>query len=156
MRSAEKAFQLARRKAQYTRLTAPVEGAIAEKVISENEAVQADLPSGVVGPQVNTDFGDVYPVMLSITGDGYSYAELKTVADAVRDDLLHLFDVAKVEIYGAQEERIFVEYNNARLAEVGLSPQQLKGILEARNIIQSGGSITSEGEEIVLEPSGNF
>jgi multidrug efflux pump subunit AcrB len=120
------------------------------------EAVQADLPSGVVGPQVNTDFGDVYPVMLSITGDGYSYAELKTVADAVRDDLLRISDVAKVKIYGAQEERIFVEYNNARLAEVGLSPQQLKGILEARNIIQSGGSITSGGEEIVLEPSGNF
>jgi multidrug efflux pump subunit AcrB len=120
------------------------------------DAVKGDLPSGVVGPQVNTDFGDVYPIMLSITGDGYSYAELKTVADEVRDDLLRIDAVAKVEIYGAQEERIFVEYNNARLAEVGLSPQQLKSILEARNIIQSGGSITSAGEEIVLEPTGNF
>lgn len=120
------------------------------------DAVKVDLPSGVVGPRVDTDFGDVYPIMLSITGDGYTYAELKAVADAVRDDLLRIDAVAKVEIYGAQEERIFVEYNNARLAEVGISPQQLKSILEARNIIQSGGSITSGGEEIVLEPSGNF
>jgi multidrug efflux pump subunit AcrB len=120
------------------------------------DAVRGDLPSGVVGPGVNTDFGDVYPIMLSITGDGYTYAELKTVADEVRDELLHIDEVAKVEIYGAQEERIFVEYNNARLAEVGLSPQQLKSILEARNIIQSGGTITSGGEDIVLEPTGNF
>lgn len=86
------------------------------------DTVRKELPSGVVGPDVNTDFGDVYPVMLSITGDGYSYAELKTVADEVRDELLHIDEVAKVEIYGAQKERIFVEYNNARLAEVGLHP----------------------------------
>jgi multidrug efflux pump subunit AcrB len=120
------------------------------------DGIRDDLPSGVVGPVVNTDFGDVYPIMLSITGDGYTYAELKTVADEVRDKLLRIDEVAKVEIYGAQEERIFVEYNNARLAEVGLSPQQLKSILEARNIIQSGGTITSGGEDIVLEPTGNF
>jgi multidrug efflux pump subunit AcrB len=120
------------------------------------DGIRDDLPSGVVGPMVNTDFGDVYPIMLSITGDGYTYAELKTVADEVRDDLLRIDEVAKVEIYGAQEERIFVEYNNARLAEVGLSPQQLKSILEARNIIQSGGTVTSGGEDIVLEPTGNF
>jgi multidrug efflux pump subunit AcrB len=120
------------------------------------DAIRDDLPSGAVGPVVNTDFGDVYPIMLSITGDGYTYAELKTVADEVRDKLLRIDEVAKVEIYGAQQERIFVEYNNARLAEVGLSPQQLKSILEARNIIQSGGTVTSGGEDIVLEPTGNF
>jgi multidrug efflux pump subunit AcrB len=74
----------------------------------------------------------------------------------VRDELLRIDEVAKVEIYGAQLERIFVEYNNARLAEFGLSPLQLKGILDAHNIIQSGGTITSDGEDIVLEPTGNF
>jgi multidrug efflux pump subunit AcrB len=65
-------------------------------------------------------------------------------------------DIAKVDIYGAQEERIFVQFNNARLAEIGLSPLQLKDILENRNIIIPGGSIVTGRERISLEPSGNF
>jgi len=74
----------------------------------------------------------------------------------VRDELLLVPDVAKVEIYGAQEERIFLEYNNARLAELGLSPLQLRQLLESQNIIIPGGEIRTEFETIVLEPSGNF
>jgi multidrug efflux pump subunit AcrB len=120
------------------------------------EKARPDLPEGIIGPIVNDEFGDVFPVMLTITGDGLTYAELKEIADEVREEMLRLENVAKVEIYGAQEERIFVEYNNARLSEVGLSPGQLKGILERRNIIIPGGSITTQSEEIVLEPSGNY
>lgn len=120
------------------------------------EKARPDLPEGVIGPIVNDEFGDVFPIMLTITGDGFNYAELKEIADEVREEILRLDEVAKVEIYGAQEERIFVEYNNARLSEVGLSPGQLKGILERRNIVIPGGSITTQAEEIVLEPSGNY
>jgi len=116
----------------------------------------SDLPDGVIGPYVNDEFGDVFPVMLTVTGDGFTYAELKDAADDVRDEILRLDEVAKVEIYGAQAERIFIEYNNARLAEVGLSPGQLKGILEQRNVIVPGGSIETGPEEIALEPSGNY
>ena len=118
---------------------------------------QDSLPRGTLGPYVDDDFGDVYPIVLSITGDGYSYAEVKTVADEIREELLRLDDVAKVEIYGEQDERIFVEYNNARLAELGLSPVQLRGILESQNILISGGAITTVDEEdIALEPTGSF
>jgi multidrug efflux pump subunit AcrB len=63
--------------------------------------------------------------------------------------------VFSLEGHTLVKEGIFVEYNNARLAEVGLSPQQLKSILEARNIIQSGGTITIGGEDISLEPTGS-
>ncbi|MCP4200868.1 MAG: efflux RND transporter permease subunit [bacterium] len=115
-----------------------------------------ELPDGVIGPNVNDEFGDVFGTVVNLTGDGYSYAEIKDVADEVRDELLLIEEVAKVEIHGEQEERVFVEYNNARLAELGLSPGQLKNILESRNIINPGGQVRTLNEEIVLEPSGNF
>jgi multidrug efflux pump subunit AcrB len=120
------------------------------------ERVQSELPEGSLGSSVNDEFGDVFGTVINLTGDGYSPAELKEVADEVRDELLLIADVAKVDIYGDQEERIFVEYNNARLAELGLSPLQLKNILESRNIINPGGDFRTESEEIVFEPSGNF
>jgi multidrug efflux pump len=120
------------------------------------EAIRGELPSGTIGPFVNDEFADVFGIIYSVTGEGYTYAELKDVADQVRDEFLRIPDVAKVEIYGAQEERIFVEYNNARLAQLGLSPRQLTGILESQNILFPGGNISTGQERITLEPTGNF
>ncbi len=74
----------------------------------------------------------------------------------MRDELLRVPDVAKVDIYGAQNERIFVDYDNARLAELGLSPLQLRSILDSANIIIPGGSIRTGVERIALEPTGSF
>ena len=127
-----------------------------DKLRRKVERAAARLPDGVMAPQVNDEFGDVFGIVITLTGDGYSYAELKRVADEVRDELLHVADVAKVDTYGAQGERIFVEYDNARLAELGLSPLQLKSMLESANIINPGGSIRTGAERIALEPSGNF
>ena len=107
------------------------------------EKAVPDLPDGIRGPYVNDEFGDVFGILITLIGDGFSYSELKDVADDVRDELLRLADVAKVEIWGDQEERIFVEYNNARLAELGISPIQLQQMLAAKNIIIPGGDITT-------------
>ena len=115
-----------------------------------------DLPEGVSGPFVNDEFGDVFGVVLTVTGDGFTYREIKDVADDVRDELLRQSEVAKVDIYGDQEERVFVEYNNARLSELGISPVQLRQLLAAQNIVLPGGDIRTADEKIVLEPSGNF
>jgi multidrug efflux pump len=121
------------------------------------ERASRELPAGVIGPFVNDEFGDVFGTVITITGDAdYTYVELKEVADQVRNELLKIAEVAKVEIQGAQEERIFVEYNNARLAEMGISAMQLKSALETRNIVLPGGDINTGDERIVLEPSGNF
>ncbi|MBD3168601.1 MAG: MMPL family transporter [candidate division Zixibacteria bacterium] len=120
------------------------------------DRIRTDLPEGVVGPFVNDEFGDVFGIIMTITGEGYTYAELKDVADQVRDGLLRLPDAAKVEIYGEQEERIFVEYNNARLAQLGISPIQLKNILESQNILYPGGDVAVGPERIILEPTGSF
>lgn len=117
---------------------------------------RGELPQGIIGPRVNDEFGDVFGTIVTLTGEGYSYAELKKIADDIRNELLTIEEVAKVEIRGAQEERIFVEYQNAQLAELGLSAQQLMGILVSKNIIMSGGEVTTQRENIVLEPTGNF
>lgn len=117
---------------------------------------RGELPAGIDGPRVNDEFGDVFGTIVTLTGEGYNYAELKEIADDVRHELLVIDEVAKVEIHGIQEEHIFVEYNDARLAELGLSASQLIGILENQNIVMSGGDITTGQEKIVLEPTGSF
>jgi multidrug efflux pump subunit AcrB len=120
------------------------------------DSVQPDLPEDIDGPFVDDEFGDVYPIMFSMTGDGFSYMELKDIADDLRDELLRIKSVAKVDILGAQEERLFVEYDNAMLSRIGMTPDFLKDSLQQRNIIQPGGEIDVANETIALEPSGNF
>lgn len=127
-----------------------------DKLRRKVEDTRAQLPADVIGPIVDDEFGDVFGTIVAITGDGFDYRELKTIADDVRDELLLINNVAKVEIYGDQAERVFVEFNNSRLAELGLSPTQLKQILESRNIILPGGNFSTAYERVFLEPSGNF
>ena len=114
------------------------------------------LPEGALEPQVNDEFGDTFGHVYLVSGDGYTPADLKYYADEIRERLLKERSIAKVDIFGAQEEAIFIEYNNARLTEIGLSPQQLANSLQAINILSSGGAILYGPERIVLEPSGNF
>ena len=120
------------------------------------DKVKGDMPSGAIGPNVNDEFGDVFGIVMALTGEGYSYAELKDVAEAARDELLRIPDAAKVEIHGTQDERVYVEYNNARLAELNLTPLQLSNILASQNVVVPGGSVRVGRERIELEPSGNF
>lgn len=114
------------------------------------------LPAGVIGPFVDDEFGDVYGTLVAITGEGYTYAELKDIADLARTELLRLPDVSKVQITGVQEERVFVDYNPARLAEIGLSAGQLQQILAQTNIIMPGGHVSNSLERITVETTGNF
>jgi len=120
------------------------------------DAARGDLPSDVRGPFVDDEFGDVFGTVITLTGEGYTYAEMKEIADVCRNELLLIEQSAKVEIVGEQRERIFVEFNNSRLAELGMSPGQLVRILEKRNIVFPGGEVFTSDEQIALEPSGNF
>jgi multidrug efflux pump subunit AcrB len=130
----------------------PIWDALRRKI--EREA--PNLPPGAQNPIVNDEFGDVFGIVLALTGDGFSYSQLKEVAEATRDEFLRLPDIAEVQILGIQEERIFIEYENARLAELGLAPSELSNILEAQNIVTPGGSIRLGPERIVIEPTGSF
>ena len=115
-----------------------------------------DLPDGVEPELNDSDVGVVYGIMVGLLSDGFSYAEMKEYADDVRDVFIKLDDAAKVELGGVQEERVFIEYNNARLAEYGITASQLQNIIAATNIINTGGEINLEQERIIIEPSGNF
>lgn len=114
------------------------------------------LPNGV-NPNLNDDgIGDVYGIVVGMTSDGYSYSKMKDYADDLRDAFIGLPAAAKVEIKGAQEERVFVEFDNARLKEYGLSSTRLQQFIGATNILSSGGKIDLDDERIILEPTGNF
>lgn len=118
--------------------------------------IEDELPSGIVGPSINDELGDIYPVMFSMTAEGWSPREMSERAETIRDALLHIKGVGKVELLGLQDERVFVEYSNSKLAQLGLSPQSLQDALRGRNIIMPGGAIEIGPERIALEPTGNF
>ncbi len=114
------------------------------------------LPTGVQ-PQLKDDgIGEVFGIAVGLTSDGYSFTEMKTFADDMRDDLIKLPDAAKVEINGDQEERVFVEFDNTKLKSFGLTSNRLQGLIGNTNILSSGGQINVGDERIILEPTGNF
>ena len=136
---------------QYANLV-PIFDELREKVAD----ARPELPPEAIGPFINDDFGDVFGTVLAITGEGFSVVELERAAERARQRLLRLSDVGKVDILGAQEERIFLEYDTARLAASGLGPAQLAQQLAARNILRPGGDVRTDQERFELEVSGNF
>ncbi|WP_299523024.1 efflux RND transporter permease subunit [Winogradskyella sp.] len=114
------------------------------------------LPSGVQ-PNLNDDgIGEVFGIAVGLVIDGFSYAEAKDYVDDIKDDLIKLDLAAKVEVGGVQDERVFIEFDNSRLKEYGLSASKLQGIIGSTNILSSGGQVNLGDERIILEPSGNF
>lgn len=120
------------------------------------EAVSPNLPSGIIGPVVDDEFGDVFGSLYTLTGDGFDLTELANMADEIRDQFIGIDLVSKVELYGKQKEVIYVQYSDARLREMGLSPSMLSDAVSSVNVISPGGDIVIGEERISLEPSGNF
>ncbi|BBN82952.1 multidrug transporter AcrB [Pseudoalteromonas sp. A25] len=120
------------------------------------QSIEADLPKGTQRPIVNDEFGDVFGIVIGLTAEGYSHREMEEVAEQARDALLRLPDAAKVEVYGTQAQRVFIEFENSRLAALELSAGILQQQLAARNIVNPGGSLYVGDETLVVEPSGNF
>ncbi len=118
--------------------------------------VRAELPDGTRGPEVEDDYGNVAVATIAITADGFSLAEMRDVSRDLRRALYALPGVKRVDRYGVQEERIYLETTDARLARYGLSPYTLIETLQNQNIILPGGTVDTGGGEIVVEPSGNF
>lgn len=114
------------------------------------------LPAEAIGPFVNDDFGDVFSTVVMITGEGFEWREMEDVAEQMRGKLLGLTYVAKVEMAGVQPQRIFVEYDKARLADLGLSPSDVARQLQDRNILLAGGQVRTDGEQIEIGTGGSF
>ncbi len=119
------------------------------------DSMKHTLPEGTE-VTVDDEIGDVFGIILGITAEGYSYAEMKEIADEIRDGLIKLPNAAKVVITGYQDERIFVEFDNARLAELGLTMEMLHQIISSTNIVFPGGDIVVGERRLILEPTGSF
>ena len=128
-----------------------------DKIRRKIDEIRSDLPENIHGPNVKDDaVGVTYGIQLGLEADGYSYAEMKKYAEAVRDDLIKMDEAARVVISGIQEEQIFIEFDNASLAQYGVSANQIKNAISATNIVFPGGEVNLNNERIVIEPSGNY
>ncbi|RYX95969.1 MAG: efflux RND transporter permease subunit [Comamonadaceae bacterium] len=114
------------------------------------------LPSGVQGPFFNDDFGDVYGVIYALEADGFNYAELKTFADDVRQQLLRVKDVSKVELFGVQDEKVFVEMSQKRLSQLGLDLNQVLSQLGQQNAVEPAGAVQTPLDVVQVRVGGQF
>jgi multidrug efflux pump subunit AcrB len=127
-----------------------------QRLRNKMDDVKLDLPEGTVGPFVNSDFGDVAIATMGLTAEGFSYREMKEVAEDFRKKLYQLAGVAKVELLGAQDERVWLEIDMRKLASVGVQLNALIKDLQAQNVIVPSGNIDAEGTRVLLETSGDF
>ena len=114
------------------------------------------LPQGVVGPFFNDDFGDVYGSIFALSADGFSEEELRVFAEDVRSRLLRVPDVAKVELFGVQPEKVFIEISHQRLAQLGLDMNQVLGQLAAQNAVESAGVLDAGAQNLQVRVPGAF
>src|ERR1700748_657360 len=115
---------------------------------------QGDLPAGILGPVVNDEFSDVDSILYMMTGDGADYAQLKKAAEGLRQRLLKVNGVTKVDMYGNQDERIFVEFSHAKLATLGITPQALFDSLAKQNNVVPAGTVETNSQRVPLRVTG--
>ncbi len=118
--------------------------------------MRGTLPGTIQGPFFNDDFGDVYGVIYAIESDGFNYAEVKNFADDVRQKLLRVPDVAKVELFGAQDEKVFIEISQKRLAQLGLDFTQVLSQLAQQNAIEPAGALQTPLDVVQVRVAGQF
>jgi multidrug efflux pump len=118
--------------------------------------IRGTLPAGVIGPFFNDEFGDVYGVMYALKTDGFSYAESKAFADNVRQQLLRVKDVSKVELFGQQDEKLYVEISQKRLSQLGLDLSNVITQLNAQNAVEPAGVITTPQDVLQVRVGGQF
>jgi multidrug efflux pump subunit AcrB len=116
--------------------------------------VQGELPAGLLGPVVNDEFSDVDSILYMMTGDGADYAQLKKAAEGLRQRLLKVPGVTKVDLYGTQDERIYVEFSHAKLATLGITPQALFDSLAKQNNVVPAGTVETSSQRVPLRVTG--
>jgi multidrug efflux pump len=118
--------------------------------------IRHTLPAGVVGPGFNDDFGDTFGIIYGFTSDGFTHRELRDYVEDIRSKLLLVPDVSKIELLGAQDERIFVEFSMKELASFGIDRSALLAALQTQNAIRPAGTIETGNESLSLRVSGAF
>jgi multidrug efflux pump subunit AcrB len=118
--------------------------------------MQRTLPPGVQGPFFNDEFGDVYGVIFAFSSDGFTYRELKDRVDWARQQLLKVPNVAKVDLFGVQDEKVFIEISHRRLAQLGLTVQGLAEQIGAQNAVEGSGVLATPTDNVQIRLSGEL
>ena len=118
--------------------------------------IRNTLPTGVIGPGFNDDFGDTYGLIYGFTADGFTHRELRDDVEGIRSKLLQVPDVSKIELLGAQDEQIFVEFSTQQLAGLGIDRAALIAALHAQNAVVPSGSLQTGDETLLIRVSGAF
>ena len=118
--------------------------------------IRQNLPAGVQGPFFNDEFGDVFGVIYALEGDGFSETEIKTFADEVRQKLLRVTDVNKVELFGVQDEKLFIEISQKRLSQLGLDMNQVLAQLAQQNAVEGAGTLQTPLDVLQVRVAGQF
>jgi len=118
--------------------------------------IRGTLPAGVVGPVFNDEFGDTYGIIYAFTADGFTPRQLRDHVERVRADLLRVHDVSKIEVIGAPDEKIYVEFSTRQLAGLKLDRQALVSALQAQNAVTPAGTLRTGSERILLQVTGGF
>jgi multidrug efflux pump len=118
--------------------------------------IRHTLPAGVVGPGFNDEFGDTFGIIYGFVAEGFTHRELRDYVEDIRSRLLQVRDVSKIEILGAQDEKIFVEFSIEELANLGIDRSALVSALQVQNVVQPAGVIQTGNETLSLRVSGAF
>jgi len=114
------------------------------------------LPEGVIGPFFNDEFGDVFPLVYTLSGDDFDYAELEDQADIIRQELLRLPTVDKVNLLGVQPEKIYIEFSRDRLANMNIDTQILVDTIRQQNSVIPGGEVHGTQQRVWLRMEGGY
>ncbi|WP_031482143.1 efflux RND transporter permease subunit [Maridesulfovibrio frigidus] len=131
-------------------------GPIWQNLRNKVSDAETTLPPEAQTPLINDEFGDVFGILVALTGEGFSYRELKDVADYTRDELLSVKGVGKVDRWGLQDERVYIDFSNSRMAAAGVSPFALGQMIDHQNTIRPSGTAKVGPERIAIEPTGEF
>lgn len=118
--------------------------------------ISSNLSPGVAKPKVIDDFGDVFGILLAITGEGYSYKELSDYVDYLRREIELVDGVGKVSVTGNQQEQVFIEISMQRLSSLGISLDTIYNILATQNLVTSAGAVRIGDEYVRVHPTGEF
>ncbi|WP_322741637.1 efflux RND transporter permease subunit [Glaciimonas soli] len=116
--------------------------------------IQYTLPQGVLGPFFNDEFGDTFGSIYAVSGDGFSYADVKDYADLIRQQLLEIPAVAKVSLFGVQDEKIFIEFSQKKFSQLGITVDDIVAQLSAQNALQSTGILTTPSNNLQIRVTG--
>ncbi|WP_312516469.1 efflux RND transporter permease subunit [Massilia sp.] len=114
----------------------------------------ATLPEGVIGPFFNDEFGDTYGSIFALSGDGFSYAEMRDYADFVRQQLLRVPLVAKVEQFGVQNEKVYIEFSSKKFAQLGVPFEQIVNQIATQNQIEASGVLVTPTDNLQVRVTG--